>query len=116
METLEKGRLWTDIEIGRLKEMYVTGSGFEEILKAFPQRSQNAIRQKASRLGLKRPVVKSKLIDAQSLIRCRENGNDNVYLFKCAECGGWIKVNMNNGGETYNIQCPSCSSVCKYII
>ena len=42
-----------------LRFMYLAGTSFDEIGEAFPERSPNAIRLKASRLGLKRPSTVS---------------------------------------------------------
>jgi len=72
-------RRWTNNEISTLKQMYIADTAFEEIRDAFPARTINAIRQKASRLGLRRPVIKSSLFDSQSSIKCSVNGNDEVY-------------------------------------
>jgi len=109
-------RRWTNNEISTLKQMYIADTAFEEIRDAFPARTINAIRQKASRLGLRRPVIKSSLFDSQSSIKCSVNGNDEVYLFKCIDCGNWIQVNINNEEENQTINCPRCQSISKFII
>ena len=107
---------WTNNEISMLKQLYIEDTAFDEIRNAFPTRTANAIRQKASRLGLRRPVIKSSLIDSQSTIRGSANGDDEVYLFKCIDCGNWIQVNISNNTENHTILCPQCFSVSKYII
>jgi hypothetical protein len=114
VDTLKGRRNWTDEEIEKLRDLYISQSQFDEITKALPQRSSNAIRQKASRLGFKRPEVISKFIDSQMLIKCTENGDDEVHLVKCSECDNWIKVTFASI-DTNTIRCPHCNSVCKYI-
>ena len=52
-----KVKEWTDEEVERLKELYTSNKTFEEIAERFPLRTDNAIRLKASRLGLKRPII-----------------------------------------------------------
>lgn len=106
---------WTNSEISTLKKMYIADTAFEEIREAFPLRTVNAIRQKASRLGLRRPVIKSSLIDSQSSIKCSANGSDEVYLFKCIDCGHWIQVNISSEKDNQTIHCPRCHSVSKFI-
>ena len=108
-------RSWTNNEILTLKQLYIADAAFEEIRNAFPERTINAIRQKASRLGLRRPVIKSSLFHSQSSIKCSVNGTDNIYLFKCVECGNWTQVNISDDKENQTIRCPQCSSISKYI-
>ena len=114
VEALNVRRNWTNEEIAKLRSLYISQSQFDDIIKALPQRSGNAIRQKASRLGLKRPEVVSKLVDSQMLIKCTENGDSEVHLVKCSECDKWIKVNLDSV-DTNTIRCPHCNAVCKYI-
>jgi len=49
---------WTDDEIDRLRTYYPDPRlTFEEIMKMFPERSPDAIRLKASRLGIERKTI-----------------------------------------------------------
>ena len=48
---------WTANEEETLERLYDSSATFEEITKALPGRSPNAIRLHANRLGLKRPVL-----------------------------------------------------------
>jgi len=73
-------RLWSDEEMDRLRVLYVSGRGFDEIDTAFPKRSANAIRQKASRLGVKRPVVSNSLCESMSVLRCSDSNGDDAFL------------------------------------
>lgn len=50
-----KGATWTDTEIKKLRKMYAnTDFTIDEILKEFPNRTMNAVRLKASRIGIER--------------------------------------------------------------
>jgi DNA-directed RNA polymerase subunit RPC12/RpoP len=109
-------RLWTEEEVGKLRSFYVSGRPFEEIDSAFPNRTANAIRQKASRLGLRRPTASHSLLDSQAVIRCSDgNGDEWEYLFKCSVCGSWIHVNLTEEDEDRTIICRKCHAVLKYV-
>jgi hypothetical protein len=108
-------RLWTDEEMDRLRVLYVSGRGFDEIDTAFPKRSANAIRQKASRLGVKRPVVSNSLCESMSVLRCSDSNGDDAFLFKCGDCGNWIHVDSPDPHENQTVVCPQCKAVCRYV-
>ena len=97
-------RRWTREEVERLKILYASDKPFEEIVKAFPGRSPNAIRLKASRLGLKRmrpPAEASPLIV--------KGGETKRLLVKCGVCGHWMEVEDADRGF---ILCERCGSPC----
>lgn len=108
-------RLWTEEEVGKLQLLYTSGTAFEEIARALPKRSANAIRQKASRLGLKRPTVSHLLLESQPVLRCSNGDGGDEYLFKCSSCGSWIHVNVREEEDDRTIICPQCSTICKYV-
>jgi hypothetical protein len=110
------GMPWTDKEINRLKLLYESVSLFDEVTKAFPHRTSNAIRLKASRLGLRRPIVTSLLCESQTVLLCSNiKKNKDEYLFKCGGCGKWILVDLDNNAIDKTIVCPECSDVCIFI-
>jgi hypothetical protein len=109
-------RFWTDEEMDMLRVLYISGRSFDEINAAFPERSANAIRQKASRLGVKRPVVSNSLCESKSVLRCSNGkGGDDVFLFKCGDCGNWIHVDTSDQHENQTVVCSQCKSVCRYV-
>ena len=109
-------RLWTDEEMDMLRVLYISRRGFDEIDTAFPERSANAIRQKASRLGVKRPVVSHSLCESKSVLRCSDgNGGDDAFLFKCGDCGNWIHVDSPDQHENQAVVCPQCKAVSRYV-
>lgn len=108
-------RLWTEEEVRRLKLLYTSGTAFEEIASSLQKRSANAIRQKASRLGLKRPPVSHLLLESQPVLRCSNGNGGDEYLFKCSGCGSWIHVNVREEDDDSTIICRQCSTICKYV-
>jgi len=51
------GKIWTDEEVTFLQEVYPsTDYSFNEIIQSLPKRTDNAVRFKARRLGLRRPI------------------------------------------------------------
>ena len=109
-------RLWTDEEMDRLRVLYASARDFDEVDSAFPGRSPSSIRQKASRLGIKRPVVSNSLCESKSVLRCSDsNGGDDAFLFKCGGCGNWIHVDFSDRHENQTVVCPECRAVCRYV-
>jgi len=108
---MSRPALWTREEIGRLKRLYPSERSFEEIVKAFPHRTSNAVRLKASRLGLRRPTITVSACPSQTILICSEGGEHNGYLFRCSNCGSWIQVDNRilDGGA---ITCRMCGSPC----
>ena len=113
---MSRQRLWTEEEIKKLEILYISGKAFEEIVDALPKRSANAIRQKASRLGLRRPAISSSLFNSQKVLRCSDgNGEAEEYLFKCSGCGSWVHVNLYDEDEDRIIVCRQCHTIYKYV-
>ena len=49
---------WTPQDIKKLEELYVQPNLiFEEIMKEFPNRTEQAVRSKASRMKIRRPII-----------------------------------------------------------
>ncbi|MCW4050159.1 MAG: hypothetical protein NWE89_10550 [Candidatus Bathyarchaeota archaeon] len=105
-------REWTDEEVHRLTELYTSNKTFDEIILEFPSRSSNAIRLKASRLGLKRPNLLLSLIQTKK-VRFQSNGIDAAkgFLIKCNDCGSWIQTDDLNLGAYQIIRCSECGSI-----
>lgn len=108
-------RLWTEEEVGKLKLLYPSGKAFEDIVDALPKRSANAIRQKASRLSLKRPVASHAFLESRPVLRCSDGNGGDEYLFKCSGCGSWIHVSLYDDVDDRTIVCRQCQTVCKYV-
>jgi DNA-directed RNA polymerase subunit RPC12/RpoP len=107
---------WTEEEVAQLRRLYLSETAFEDIQAHFPRRSKDAIRQKASRLGLKRPILSHSLIDSRSVLKGFNGyGGKEEYLFKCSECGSWIPMNMDDDTNDKMIVCKQCSSVCTFV-
>ena len=104
---------WTEAEIQRLKLLYPSEKLFDEVVEAFPARTSNAIRIKASRLGLRRPTPASDVRSRGILLISEGNGGHSNYLLRCSDCGSWIKVNGDDGKEESSIAvCDKCGSIC----
>ncbi|MBN2334037.1 hypothetical protein JXL21_00660 [Candidatus Bathyarchaeota archaeon] len=105
-------REWTDSEVQRLRELYTSTRSFDEITLEFPARTSNAIRLKASRLGIKRPTLETHFINAQK-VTLQSLGGDAVkgYLLKCRDCGTWIHADRLATGICQTISCSECGSL-----
>ena len=102
---------WTDEEVERLRELYTSNRTFEEIVEKFPMRTENAIRLKASRLGIKRPFI-GDIIQVKPLaLRSRGAGGASGYLMKCRECGSWIQVDEDSHRSSTLLSCGKCGSL-----
>lgn len=108
---------WTEEEIGRLRRLYPSERSFDEIVEAFPNRTSNAIRVKASRLDLRRPTLPSSVCQSQTILLCSAGGGEyKGYLFRCSDCGSWIQVNdeeETDGGSI--VVCGNCGST-RYLV
>lgn len=105
-----KDKEWTDEEVERLRELYTSNRTFEEIAERFPLRTDNAIRLKASRLGLKRPIV-GNIIQMRPLSYKPIHGKEICgYLIKCRDCGSWIQVDEETQQRTCVLSCAKCGS------
>lgn len=85
---------------------------FDEIISEFPWRTSNAIRLKASRLGLRRPTLETHLTRSQK-VTIQSIGADGVkgYLLKCRECGAWIHADRMIDGVCQTISCDECGAL-----
>ena len=109
---MAKVREWSDEEVERLTELYSSNKPFEDIMVEFPSRSSNAVRLKASRMGLRRPALPVNLIHAEK-VRFHSLDNDGTmgYLIKCKECGSWIQSERMGGGICQTICCGECGAL-----
>lgn len=106
---MSNSKKWTEIEIKNLKRLYISEKLLEEVMEAFPERTENAVRLKASRLGLKRPALPSALMGQSTMLHCSEgNGNSKGYIFRCCACGIWIQVDGSDEASSGLIVCESC--------
>ena len=106
---------WTENEIERLKWLYPSDRPFEEIVEAFPERTSNAIRIKASRLGLRRPTIPSSFGSSTILLCSEGNEVSKGYLFRCGECSNWIQVNGEDDAKGDVIVCGNCGAKCYFV-
>jgi hypothetical protein len=103
-----KNREWTDEEIKRLRELYPSNMIIDKIVENFPKRTENAIRQKASKLGIKRQYNED--FTKLKAFKFRANGDTNskIYLINCNECGSWIQVDENSDKSQNMLGCEKC--------
>jgi hypothetical protein len=103
---------WTDEEVARLHKLYGSNRTFEEIELEFPLRTSNAIRLKASRLGIRRPLIPRNFIQAKPLILKTGNhdGSDG-FILKCNQCGSWIQVDKDIERRASILNCGQCGSM-----
>ena len=109
---MDRVREWSDEEVKRLTKLYTSNKPFDEIVVDFPSRTSNAIRLKASRMGLKRPTLPVNLIQAEK-VRYHSLGGDGAagYLIKCSECGSWIQADRMGGVACQTICCGECGAL-----
>jgi len=101
---------WTDEEIALLKELYPSNRTIEEIVEQFPSRTENAIRLKASRLGIKRPHISNVVYLKPITYKSGNQEGLQGYLVKCQECGSWIQIDKELRQRTSVITCEKCGS------
>lgn len=102
---------WSELEISKLEKYYPSSMAFDEILLELPQRTSNAVRLKASRLGLRRPLLMPEMVQA---LKVRMNGDEAEplgYIIKCKECGSWIQTDRLDEMKARAICCESCGSL-----
>lgn len=103
---------WSDEEISRLRELYTSSMPFDDILLEFPNRTSNAVRLKASRMGLRRPTIPTDFIQTKKVkFHSVNDGKSKGYLIKCNVCGGWIQLDSLDDSSTKTICCPECESI-----
>lgn len=106
---------WTDEEVKRLKELYTSNKTLDEIADKFPLRTENAIRLKASRLGIKRPYI-GNIIQVKPITFKSVWLNDSIdYLLKCKECGYWMQVDKSSQHESNILSCGKCGNLYQVI-
>ena len=111
---MSKG-LWTESEERMLRFMYISGTSFDEIGMALSKRSPNAIRLKASRLGLKRPSVSSSILESPNVLRFSDGNGDSGFFFRCSGCGSWIHAQIDDDEDVRTVECRECKTVCRYV-
>jgi len=102
---------WTDDEVERLRELYTSNRTFEEIVEKFPLRSENAIRLKASKLGIKRPYIGNVTQLKPLSFKTGKRGGKTGYILKCKDCGSWMQVNEVPQKDSNVISCGKCGSL-----
>ena len=113
---MSRRSLWTVEETEKLRLLYISGTSFEEIEDEFPARSSNAIRQKASRLGLRRHATLASINSFQNVLRISDgNGGAEDLIFRCGGCGNWIHANLNGGADDRTIVCRQCQTKLRYV-
>jgi len=111
-----KVKEWTDEEVERLRELYTSNKTFDEIVDKFPLRTENAIRLKASRLGIKRPYIGDVIQVKPLAYRYGSIGNSSGYLLKCKECGSWVQVDQMKQNSSSFISCGKCGNLYHVLI
>ena len=108
---------WTDEEVERLHKLYGSNRTFEEIEVEFPMRTSNAIRLKASRLGIRRPLIPGNFIQAKPLLFRSGNGDGNDgFILKCKQCGSWVQIDQDIENRTSVLSCGQCGSMYQVLI
>jgi hypothetical protein len=110
-------REWSDEEVGRLVKLYTSSKPFDEILMEFPSRTSNAVRLKASRMGLRRPTLPLNLVFAERLrYRSLDEEDATGFIIKCSECGTWIQVEGGGEGICRTIRCGECGAIYEVLV
>lgn len=108
---LAKHLEWSEEEIKKLSNIYTSDKTFDEILIEFPARTSNAIRLKASRLGLRRPTISTSMIQSDKILKCNLKEDSYGILLKCHECGSWIQIIDIQDDSTNTVLCQECNSL-----
>ncbi len=106
------GRRWTEEEIRRLRAFYLSDASMERLSEAFPGRTLQAVRQKASRLGLRR-MASQPQYPSSPILLCRGEGGAEGLLLRCSNCGSWIRVSLEKGSRDEKIGCGGCGYILK---
>lgn len=106
---------WSDEEEMKLRFLYISGRPFDEIESELPERSTNAIRLKASRLGLRRPSASMAKAESPHVLRFSNGNGDSDFLFRCSGCGSWMHVDLNDDVDVSTIICRQCQTICRYV-
>jgi hypothetical protein len=106
---------WTEDEIKKLKKIYPSKIEFNDIVKEFPLRTANAIRLKASRIGLKRPLISDKMHPAKLIVIEKDvEEKETAYIFRCDECKKWIRVKKREVDDHRAVLCDNCGAICYF--
>jgi predicted Zn finger-like uncharacterized protein len=103
-------RRWTEEEISRLRAFYASDASLDRLSAAFPDRTLHAIRQKASRLGLRR-MISQPQPPSSPILLCRGEGASEGLLLRCSNCGAWIRVTLDGGPGNDKIRCRDCGYI-----
>ena len=106
---------WSEVEERMLRFMYLADTSLDEIDQAFPERSLNAIRLKASRLGLKRPSISSSILKSPNVLRFSDGNGDTGFFFKCSGCGSWTHAQIEGDDDVHTVECRECGTLCRYV-
>lgn len=106
---------WSEVEERMLRFMYLAGTSFDDIGQAFPERSPNAIRLKASRLGLKRQHISSPILESPNVLRFSDGNGDSGFFFRCSGCGSWTHADIEGDDDVHTVECRECNTVCRYV-
>jgi translation initiation factor 2 beta subunit (eIF-2beta)/eIF-5 len=98
---------WSDEEVERLRRLYISNKIFDEIAEKFPSRTGNAIRLKASRLGIRRPII-GNIVHVKNIDKLVFFEEFTDYLTKCKECGSWMQVDENMQKKPNTLACEKC--------
>ncbi len=108
---MAKTSVWTEEEVEKLSAVYPSQKSFDEIVIEFPHRSSNAIRLKASRMGLRRPTLTLGMFyEGKPILRSELDGDSKGYIMRCSECGSWIQVGDLDEGDRQAVVCSNCDS------
>ena len=108
---------WTDEEVARLHELYGSNRTFEEIEVEFPLRTSNAIRLKASRLGIRRPLIPGHFFQSTPhLFRSGNSDGNDGFILKCNQCGSWVQVEKDIEKQASVLNCGHCGSMYQVLI
>ena len=106
---------WSPQELKKLETLYSNELSFEDVLTAFPERTENAIRIKASRMGLRRPLPTIELHQLKNVIVTRDTKlGSSGYMFRCNNCNKWIQVENETVENNKPIVCKNCGTVCYF--
>ena len=106
-----KVKEWTDEEVERLRELYTSNKTFDEIADMFPLRTENAIRLKASRLGIKRPYIGDVIQVKPLTFKSLSSRESQEYLLKCNDCGSWMQIDRTSQNSASVISCGTCGNL-----
>ncbi len=102
-------RRWSEEEVQRLRSLYPSEASINRVAESLPGRSLSAIRQMASRLGLRRSLPRP-LNPPPAILVCSSGGDSEEYVIRCPHCGSWMKVPTGEGVNG-SLKCWECGYV-----